>query len=56
MSFGEAKCFLDNPNQYKYVRYINGDIKNCDVSNLEWGEYEISSSPRITQPQDMGVL
>lgn len=42
-----ATCFIDNPNQYKHVRHIDGDIKNCEASNLEWVKYKISSSSRI---------
>lgn len=28
--------FLENPNQYKYVRFKDININNCNVSNLEW--------------------
>lgn len=42
-----AMHFIDNPHQYKHVRHIDGDIKNCAASNLEWVKFKVSSSPRI---------
>lgn len=34
-----AKAFIPNPNNYLYVRHIDGDISNSCASNLEWMEY-----------------
>ena len=34
-----AKTFVPNPNNYHYVRHIDGDIKNSHASNLEWVEF-----------------
>lgn len=34
-----AKTFVHNPNDYFYVRHIDGDIKNSCASNLEWVEF-----------------
>jgi hypothetical protein len=31
-----AEAFIPNPNGYKYVRHIDYDTNNNDVSNLEW--------------------
>ena len=29
-------CFIDNPNKYKNVEFIDGDENNYNASNLEW--------------------
>lgn len=34
-----AKTFIENPQNYKYVRHLDGDIKNSRVDNLEWVKY-----------------
>jgi len=31
-----AKAFIDNPNQYNIVNHIDGNVKNFNISNLEW--------------------
>jgi hypothetical protein len=31
-----AMCFIDNPNKYKNVKFIDGDENNYNASNLEW--------------------
>ena len=31
-----ADMFLENPNEYKYVTHINGDIKYNHINNLMW--------------------
>lgn len=31
-----AHCFIDNPNNYKYVNHIDSDKTNNNLSNLEW--------------------
>ena len=31
-----ARCYVDNPNGYKFVRTKNGDVSNYHASNLEW--------------------
>lgn len=33
-----AETFLDNPNNWRHVRHIDGDISNSRVENLEWVE------------------
>jgi hypothetical protein len=48
-----ASAFIDNINQYKYVRHIDGDKLNNNLSNLEWTEfiniYNIICSDNIDQ-------
>lgn len=34
-----AKAFVPNPNDYKYINYIDNDFSNCKVTNLEWIEF-----------------
>ncbi|CAL6059971.1 HNH_endonuclease [Hexamita inflata] len=31
-----AETFIENPNNYKYVKHLDGDIRNNHVSNLQW--------------------
>ncbi|CAL6089782.1 HNH_endonuclease [Hexamita inflata] len=31
-----AEAFIENPNNYKFVKHIDGDIRNNHVSNLQW--------------------
>ncbi len=31
-----AEVYLDNPNSYKFIRHINGDIQNNSSDNLLW--------------------
>lgn len=31
-----AKAFVPNPNNYKHVRFLDGDKNNCRADNLEW--------------------
>lgn len=31
-----AEKFLPNPNGYKHVLFKDGNVKNCNVDNLEW--------------------
>lgn len=33
-----AQLFLENPNNYRFVRFIDSNSKNLHVSNLEWCE------------------
>lgn len=35
-----ARAFVDNPNNYKYTKHINGDLSDNRAENLRW----ISSS------------
>lgn len=34
-----AETFIDNPNNWSFVRHIDGNIKNSKADNLEWVEY-----------------
>lgn len=31
-----ASAFLDNPKNYKFVKFIDGDKENCKAGNLAW--------------------
>jgi len=31
-----AQHFIDNPNDFRYVTHIDGDLSNNHVDNLEW--------------------
>ncbi len=31
-----AEKYLDNPNNYSHVLFKDGNVKNCNVDNLEW--------------------
>lgn len=43
-----AKTFLDNPNDYKYVRHLNADSYDNRVENLEWCSEPVKySSPQL---------
>jgi len=33
-----AKAFVPNPNGYKYIRFKDGNKKNCRADNIEWCE------------------
>lgn len=49
-----AEQFLPNPNNYKDVRYKDGDIFNNHVSNLEW--YDRSATPVINKKMEQMKL
>ena len=44
-----AKCFIDNPNGYKFVQAKNGNNSNYKASNLEW----VKSRRRKTKDDDI---
>lgn len=31
-----AEKYLPNPNGYEYILFKDGNVKNCNVDNLEW--------------------
>lgn len=33
-----ATGYLPNPNGYQYVKFKDGDVKNCQAKNLYWSE------------------
>ena len=33
-----ATAFEDNPNNYHYVKFIDGDCHNCNADNLYWAK------------------
>lgn len=34
-----AELFIENPNNYKYVRALDGNFKNLSATNFEWVKY-----------------
>ena len=34
-----AETFIENPNNYTYIKYLDEDITNNSASNLEWQEF-----------------
>lgn len=42
-----ARTFLPNPNNYKYVRFKDGNKLNPSVSNLEWCEFNKTYKRKI---------
>ena len=44
-----ATHFVPNPNKYKYVEHIDGDLKNNNADNLRWvedgGDKELFTDP-----------
>ena len=34
-----AETYLENPNNYKFVKYKDGDYKNINIDNLYWSEH-----------------
>jgi hypothetical protein len=45
-----AEAFVENPNGYRFVRHIDGDLTNNHAVNLEWvaegGDEELFNHPR----------
>jgi hypothetical protein len=45
-----AEAFVENPNNYKYVRHIDGNLENNHADNLEWvaegGDQVLFDHPR----------
>ena len=45
-----AEAFVENPNNHRYVRHIDGDLTNNHAVNLEWvaegGDEELFDHPR----------
>lgn len=35
-----ATLFVDNPNNYKHVMHIDGNLLNFKASNLKWVQYQ----------------
>jgi HNH endonuclease len=33
-----AEKFIPNPESYEYILFKDGNVKNCNVDNLEWCE------------------
>lgn len=50
-----AKAFVDNPNNYEHVRFVDGDNRHHRADNLEWVEsedYEIIMQEKIEESYD----
>jgi hypothetical protein len=41
-----AMLFIDNPNEYRYIMYKDGNFKNINANNLEW----IKRPPTMKRP------
>lgn len=45
-----AEAFVENPNNYRFVRHIDGNLENNHADNLEWvaegGDEELFAHPR----------
>ena len=50
-----ARLFLDNPNNYKYVKFKDGDKRNIQADNLYWARLTTSNveEPVIEMPASM---
>lgn len=45
LSWVMAKAFrVPNPNQYKYLKHLDGDRKNIHYTNLEWSKHRSRSA------------
>ena len=49
-----AKAFLKNPNNYQYVKHIDGDGRNVKLNNLKWSKDKPTGkyihSPTVCRP------
>ena len=41
-----ANGFIPNPDEYRYVRHLDGDKSNCHYLNLAWGEDDLTETQR----------
>lgn len=41
-----AKLFVDNPYNYRYVKFYDGDPMNCRADNLYWSEFPSKKASR----------
>ena len=44
-----AQCFVENPNHYRYVNYIDGDPTNNVYTNLVWSTKNVPRAIRKTK-------
>lgn len=44
-----ATYFIDNPDDFEYVKHIDGDVLNCRADNLEWVEFQTSILRRVNK-------
>lgn len=42
-----AKEFIPNPNHYRYVKHVDGNISNNCISNLKWVDYNFNTPKKI---------
>lgn len=47
-----ASAFIPNPNNYKYVKHLDGDTLNSEVSNLAWVEKKPRGDNAVSQFED----
>jgi hypothetical protein len=42
-----AEHFVENSENFKYIKFIDGDNYNCDYKNLQWSKFYNTSSKKI---------
>lgn len=43
-----ARAFIPNPNKYKYLKFLDGDVNNCRADNMVWIPNRVIDNLRAT--------